>query len=181
MTWADKAWINKLWGADKQPIWMSWGDTSPCAASEELYVFFWSARSTSCVKFGQSWQKFSRQTQEISMPRCPQHAELEKSARRFKTSFRLAAAEQTQALIFSSTYLSIFLAATWDNNLAEHPLQSTKCRACQRRPRDARAYIRPLCRAPSAAPATQKVAETKLTRRHQFVQRWRGPMICFLY
>ena len=45
---------------------MSWVDTLPCPASEELYVVFWSARSTSRVKFGQSWRKFSSQTREIS-------------------------------------------------------------------------------------------------------------------
>ena len=43
------------------------------------------------------------------MPHCPQHAELGKSAGRFKTSFRLTAAEQTKALIFSSRWV----AATW--------------------------------------------------------------------
>ena len=68
---------------------LSWY-TSPCPASKEPYVFFWSARSTSRVKFGQSWRKFSSQTREISTPHCPQHAELGKSAGRFKTSLRLS-------------------------------------------------------------------------------------------
>ena len=47
---------------------LSWYIAVPCFWT--AICFFWSAKSTSRVKFAQSWRKFSSQTREISMPPC---------------------------------------------------------------------------------------------------------------
>ena len=74
-------------------------------------MFFWSAKSTSqqvALKLHKTAENSAAKPEKslCEQPSCPKHAELGKLARRFKTSLRLTAAEQTKAHISSSHWVA---------------------------------------------------------------------------
>ena len=76
-----------------------------------MICFFWSAKSTSqqvALKLHKTAENSAAKPEKslCEQPSCPKHAELGKSATRFKTSLRLTAAEQTTAQISSSHWVA---------------------------------------------------------------------------
>jgi len=76
-----------------------------------MICFFWSAKSTSqqvALKLHKTAENSAAKPEKslCEQPSCPKHAELGKSATRFKTSLRLTAAEQTKAHISSSHWVA---------------------------------------------------------------------------
>ena len=95
-----------------------------------MICFFWSAKSTSqqvALKLHKTAENSAAKPEKslCEQPSCPKHAELGKSATRFKTSLRLTAAEQTKAHISSSHWV----AATSDD-AGKVFIQAVELREC---------------------------------------------------
>ena len=91
---------------------MSWVDKSPCLAPDQpWYVFSCQRSRQAALKLHKLQKKIAAKPEKFlcEQPSCPKHAERGKSARRFKSRFRLNAAEQTKAHISSLDRA----AATW--------------------------------------------------------------------
>ena len=69
----------------------------------EMPCFFFSAKSTCCVKLHKTAENVGAKSEKClcEQLRCPKHAERGKSTRRFKFCFRLSAAEQAKGHISS--------------------------------------------------------------------------------